>query len=291
MTARPRQLAGLTCLLAFATPMLGSCGGSPQGGSVTATPAYGSEEFGLTLEELTIKVEQTETAIGQCMSKAGFTYVPLDFVSVKAAMDSDQSKPGLSDEEYIAQYGLGVTTQFDKPIVNFGAGPLNQATLDAMADTDQVAYRRGLWGDQPDFNLVRSLEEEDFSQSDGCTRAAAEETFSSTELSGSYVNPADKLLESDKRMVDALAKWSDCLREAGFDYQHPDAIVTDLEERLAAVLEGQTPDALVGPAADALKELQGEELAIATADSTCFEDHVADVEEQIESEIYGGPQS
>ena len=291
MTARPRQLARLAYLMAIAVPTLASCGGSSSGGAATAEPAFGSEEFGLTLEELTSKVEQAEAAIGQCMSSAGFTYVPLDFVSVKEAMDSDQTKPGLSDEEYIAQFGLGVTTQFDKPIVSFGAGPQNQATVDALPAADQVAYRRGLWGDQPEYTLVRSLEEEDFSQADGCTRTAAEQSFSSTELSGSYINPSDKLLESDKRMVDALAAWSTCLRDAGFDYQHPDAIVADLEERLAAVLAGQDPEALVGPAADALKELQGEELAIAVADSTCFEDHVESVEAQIESEIYGRPQS
>lgn len=287
-STRPLRAATFGVLAALA---LAGCGGSNSGGGASAPPQYGSEEFGLTLEQLTVKVEQAEAAIGECMTAGGFAYVPLDFVSVKQAMDSDQSKPGLSDEQYIAQYGFGVTTQFDKPIVTFGAGPQNQATLAALAPADQVAYRRALWGEAPDRTLVRALEEEDFSSTGGCTKTAAAKAFTVAELSGSYVNPADKLLESDKRMVGALSAWSDCMREAGFDYEHPDAAIADLQDRLAALTKGQELTTLAGPAKAALAELQGEELAIAAADKACFEDNVEEVEAQIESEIYGAKQS
>ena len=54
-------------------------------------------------------------------------------------------KPGLSSEEYVKQFGLGITTQFDKPLVTFGAGPQNNASIEALPSSDQVAYRDRVW--------------------------------------------------------------------------------------------------------------------------------------------------
>lgn len=285
-----RHPVALGALAVVSLSLLSGCGGGSSGDANTREPKYGSEEFGLTLEQLTVRVEQTEAAVGVCMSKAGFQYVPLDFVTVKRAMDSDETAPGLSDEQYVAQFGFGITTQLDKPIVAFGAGPQNQRILEGMPEPNQVAYRRALWGEQPEWTIVRALEEEDFSQTEGCTRSAAEQLFSATELTGSYVNPGDTLIESDKRMIAALKKWSSCMRAAGFDYDHPDAIADDLRERLATITRGQDPKALGSTAQRDLKALQGEELAIARADTTCFESNVEEVEATVEAEIYGARQ-
>lgn len=270
-----------------------SCGDDSSSPATSGTAVSGNapEEFGLTLAELAERIESTERLIAKCMTDAGFQYVAVDFVSVKQAMDSDQSAVGISNEEFVKQFGLGVTTQFDKPIVVFGAGPENTAYLAGLPAADQVAYRRGLWGETPDWNHARALEEEDFSETGGCTLAAAEQTYTETEVGGAYVNPVDKRLEQDPRMVAALGAWSECMNADGYEYDHPDNVDDDLRERLAAITLGQDPKTLTGPALDALTELQGEELAIAGVYLGCEEEHIVPVEEAIEAELYGAPQA
>ncbi len=266
-----------------------ACGEGTSSTSSTpdSTANAAPEEFGLSLTELAARIEDTEALIARCMTDAGFQYVAVDFVSIKEAMGSDKSAPGLSSDDYVKQFGLGITTQFDKPLVTFGAGPENTAYLDALPASDQVAYRRALWGEAADWNHARALEEEDFSESGGCTRAAAEQTYSSNELTSAYVNPADVLVEQDPRMIAALKDWSDCMRADGYEYDHPDQIDVDLRERLDAITQGQDPETLTGPALDALHDLQGEELAIAALLTSCEEDHIEPVQDELESQLYG----
>jgi hypothetical protein len=272
--------------------VIGACG-SDAASSNTSTGDASSNapaEFGLSLSELSARIDKTESLISQCMDAAGFQYIAIDSVSIKEAMQSDKSAPGVSSEDYVKQFGLGITTQFDKPIVTFAAGPENMAYLEGLAQSDQVAFKRELWGDSPDWNHARALEEEDFSQSGGCTRSAAEQAYSPTEISGAYVNPGDARLEQDPRMIAAIAAWSDCMRVDGYQYDNPAQVESDLRERLDAIVQGQDPTTLAGPAADALHELQGEELAIAGVLTSCEEEHIEPVQATIEAELYGAPQ-
>ncbi|MFN0027956.1 MAG: hypothetical protein ACKV2O_12385 [Acidimicrobiales bacterium] len=264
---------------------LAACGGDDAGSDETESNV--PEEFGLTLAQLATRVEQTEQLIATCMTTAGFDYVAIDFSTVKKAMDSDQSAPGLSDDAYLKQFGMGITTQFDKPIVDFGAGPQNTTSLNGLPQPDQVAFRRALWGEQVEWNHARALEGEDFSQTDGCTRSSAEQTYSPDELTGAYVNPADRAVEQDPRMVAALGAWSECMQDEGYAYDHPDQVEADLRDQLAAIVQGQDPKALTGPSLEALKTLQGEELAIAEVHTSCEENHIEPVQIKIEAELYG----
>lgn len=268
------------------------CGGGDSSSDETdpGQTEQATEEFGLSATTLAKRIEDTEALIAKCMSAAGFQYVALDSVSVLQAMSSDQTAAGISDEDYVKQYGLGITTQFDKPIVAFGAGPENTSALDSLSATEQVAFRRTLWGDRPDWNHVRALEDEDFSATQGCTRSAAEQTYSADELSGSYVNPTDVLIEQDPRMIAAIAAWSDCMREEGFQYDTPDQAENDLRDRLEAITQGQDPQTLSGASLAALTELQGEELAIAGVFTDCEEEHIDEVQAQVEAEVFGAPQ-
>lgn len=273
--------------------LLAACGGASTAGSATesaSADAIGSEEFGLTMEELAVRVEQVEAAIRDCMTAAGFEYVPVDFTTVKAAMDTDKSAPGVSEEDFLAQYGLGITTRFDDPVVELGRGEQNVAIFSALPPADQVAYSRALWGESPDVTLARALEDEDFSGADGCTRSAAEQHFTQEELTGSYINPGDIRIEQDPRTVAAIEAWSGCMQDAGYDYTHPDEVEADLHQQLDAILVGADPEALSGPQQGALTELQGYERAVAGVLLSCEEEHVQPVVEQVESEIYGAPQ-
>ena len=282
-----RTLLVASLALGALTVACGSSAPSSSGGPAATAP----EEFGLSRAALATRIEKTEGLIAKCMTDAGFQYIALDFVTIKKAMDSDQTARGVSSDEYVKQFGLGITTQFNQPIVAFGAGQENNTYLEGLPPSDQVAFKRTLWGESPDWNHARAIENEDFSQTGGCTRTAAEQTYSSTEISGGYVNPLDARIEQDPRMVAAIKKWSDCMLADGFQYDNPTQVEDDLHARLDAILQGQDPGTLTGPALDSLHQLQGEELAIAAVLTTCEETNITPVQDAIEAELFGAPQS
>ena len=252
----------------------------------------GSEEFGLTTEQLASRIDTVEGAIRRCMTSAGFEYVPVDFATIKAAMGSDKTKLGVSDPDFIAQFGYGISTRLGEPdpVVLNGKGEQNVTIYAALAPNDKISYDRSLHGENPNATFARALESEDLSGTGGCTRTAIEQNFAPAELVATYVNPVDARIASDKRMIDALAKWSKCVRAAGYEYDQPDDGPVDIANRLAGILKGQDPKTLTGPALDALTQLQGYERAVAVTAHKCVTDLVEPVVAQIESEIFGAPQ-
>jgi hypothetical protein len=153
-----------------------------------------------------------------------------------------------------------------------------------------VAYNLTLFGQNPDATFAVSLEAEDFSRTGGCTRTAVEQVFTQEQLSTTYVNPKDALIEQDPRMIAAVGQFSDCLREAGFNYNHPNEIEPDIKNRLDGITKDLPLEALSGEAQTALTELQGEERAVAAVASECEAEFIEPVAVQIERELYGGPQ-
>jgi hypothetical protein len=252
----------------------------------------GTEEFGLTEAELVSSVEAVETLIATCMSEAGFEYYPVDYATVRKAMDADKAAAGLTTEEYAAAYGYGISTQppggADSPAI-IGLGEQNMQIFNSLSQPDQNAYNYTLFGENTDATFAVSLEAEDFSETGGCTRTAIEQAFSPEELSTAYYNPSDALVEQDPRVIAAISAWSNCMREAGFDYDNPEEIESDLEDRLDAILDGADPQTL-SPAAQAdLTELQGEERATAVADLECELKLIEPAVRQVETELYGAP--
>ena len=264
-----------------------ACGGSSASSRTSSrAPKFGSEEFGLTPTQLATRVEDVETSTGKCMAAAGFEYVPVAFERVRKAMTSDKSAPGLSDEEYINQYGFGVTTQFDKPGREIGLGEQNIRIYENLSTEDQAAYDHALFGENPDATFALTLEAEDFSETGGCTRKAIEQYFKANEFNTSYINPGDVVIDQDPRVIKAIAKWSDCVRtDTGFDYSHPDDIESGLDERLQAITGGVDPTSLTGSAKDALIQLQNEERATAKAAYKCEEQVLQPVIDDVEAEI------
>lgn len=282
--------------------VLAACGGglAPEvqsadasGGSQEQLP--GTEEFGMTREELVRNIEAVESLIAQCMSEAGFEYVAADYDTVRAGMVADKSLPGLSEEEFIAQYGYGIATLYtglapqlaDETVpAKLGLGRQNIAIFNALSPADQVAYNRTLFGENADATFAVAIEAEDFSRTGGCTRAAIEQVFAPEQLNVTYKNPLDALIEQDPRMVTAMEAFADCIRAAGFDYSHPEQIESDIKNRLAAITGGAPLEALTADARDALVELQGEERAVAAVAFQCEEDILSPVEEQIQRELF-----
>ena len=248
----------------------------------------------MTQEELVINIEAVEGLIATCMNEGGFEYIAADFETVRAGMLADKSLPGLSEEEFIAQYGFGISTLYtglDPQLADaatpakIGLGEQNVQIYNSLSSADQVAYNRTLLGENTDATFAVTLEAEDFSRTGGCTRAAVEAVFTPEQLAVTYVNPLDFLIEQDPRMITALAEFADCIRAEGFDYSHPDEAEEDIRERLDAITNGDPPEALSTEAQAALTELQGEEQAIAEVSFACEEEIIVPVEEQIQAEL------
>lgn len=248
---------------------------------------FGAEEFGLTMSELNERAEQVEALVASCMAEAGFEYVPVDFTTIRRAMTSDKSAPGLSGSEYLREYGHGITTQPDKPIVEVGLGDQNRRILEGLAETDQVAYRRTLWGQNTDATLAFGLESEDFSRTGGCTRSAIEQVFEPHELAATYFNPADALILLDGRAQEALDQFAGCMSDSGFAYRHPDDVDIDLQLKYDNLVQGRSHDALPADEAEELLALQDEERAVTSASDSCEARHLEPVLDRIEEEFFG----
>jgi len=269
-----------------------------QGSATGQDSLPGTEEFGLSKEGLVTSIEAVESLIATCMNDAGFEYIAVDYATVRKGMVSDKSLPGLSEEKYIDQFGYGISTLYTglppqladaATPATIGLGEQNLQIFNSLSAADQVAYNRTLFGENTDATFAVTLEAEDFSQTGGCTRTAIEQVFNLEELSTTYYNPLDALVDQDPRMIAALAEFADCVRVAGFNYNHPFEIEVDLKKRLHAITGGAPVETLSAEAQAALTELQGEERAVAVVATECEARIIEPVAEQILRELYAAP--
>lgn len=253
---------------------------------------YGTEEMGMTMEELVETLENAETLISQCMREAGFEYVAVDFNTARKAMLWDEAQPELEERDVLADVGFGISTLYsdetipqladDSHPAKVGLGEQNVQVYRSLSPADQVAYNRTLLGDNADATFALALEAEDFSRTGGCTRKAAEALFEPDELTLSYVNPLDALLNQHPRMVEAFEDYSQCIQAAGYDYADPDSLESDIASRLSEITKGIPFEGLSAGAKEALAKLQEEERAVAVASFDCEEEHVHPVQEELE---------
>lgn len=272
--------------------------GAPAAAAPPATP--GSEEFGLTPRELVQAVEKVEAEIARCMRAQGFEYVAADYETVRRGMSSDKNLPGLSREEFIGRYGMGISTLYTgrPPQLETGYSPgrvglgeRNVAIYRGLAPADQVAYNRALFGPNHEATFAVALERENFSATGGCTRKGIERAFSPDQMVASYYNPKDALINKDPRMKAALRKYAQEMRKLGFDYAHPDEVDPDLRKRLDALTQNQTlpPERLSPEQAKALKALQDYERRVSKKHYDLLDNLFDPVEEQIAKEMFARP--
>jgi hypothetical protein len=248
--------------------------------------------MGLTEKQFVEHVEAVESRVAQCMSQAGFEYVPVDVETVRLAMQAVRVLPGYTPEEYHQTWGYGISTRFDNRVKEIGLGP-NLATLRGLTPADREAYERTLYGDEPDETFAFAFDEEDFSSTGGCTRKAVEQVFTKEQVRGDYVNPKDVLIDEDPRIVAANERWIQCMKDRGwetkYDYEDQDDIMAELERRFEKLVGDDDPRTLTGPRLEQLKALQREEIAISMADFRCETKHTDPVYRQVETEVIGFP--
>lgn len=277
-------------LAAAAVFAVSACGGeAPGAGKRKELP--GVLEFGLSEQEFADHVERVQQLIADCMNAAGFEYVPVDVKTIQAGQKRMRSDPGYTRRTYKEKWGLGVTTRFDNPVRDVGLGP-NLRIWHGLPPADEAAYSRALFGADPTQDFTTALDDEDFSETGGCTRKAVAKVFTDDQLKGTYVNPKDVLIESDPRIVKAHADWSKCMKRRGYDYAwDQDEIIDEYGERLDELLDGDDPASLTGSRLAALRNLQQAEIAVSLADVECEMKYADEVYRQIEIEVYGKPVS
>ena len=273
-----------------------ACGGSAGGGSESSgsDPAdreaelgFGTREYGLTDEEWTRAVEGVQAEIASCMAAAGFEYVPADVDTVELAMSAVRTEPGMSREEYKREFGFGVTTRFDNRVKEIELGAQNLAIYASLSDADKVAYDRTLYGDDPDATFAFHFDEEDFEPTGGCTRQAIDATFTEAQRDPNFINPKDILVASDGRVAEAELAWTDCMGEAGYEYEDQDEIIEEFGERLDDLLDGDDPDDLPPARAAQLADLQQEEIEISLVDLECQILHTDEQIREVEIDLFG----
>ncbi len=278
-----------------------SAAANPATNPAAAQPAaLGSEEFGLSPRQLVQAIEKVEAQITRCMRAQGFEYVAVDYETVRKGMNSDKTLPGLTRPEFISKYGMGITTLYTgrAPQVETGYSPgrvglgeRNVAIFNGLRPADQVAYNRALFGANPDATFAVTLEQENFTRTAGCTRKGVETAFTPEQLSVSYYNPKDALINKDPRMKAVLRQYAQQMRKLGFDYAHPDDVAPDLRKRLDALTQGQSipTDKMSPDQTKALKALQDYERRVSNKHYDLLDNVFDPVEEQIAKEMFARP--
>lgn len=248
---------------------------------------FGTREYGLTDAQWTTAVESVQAEIASCMAEAGFEYIPADVDTVELAMQAVRTEPGVDRVAYKEEWGYGVTTRFDNRPKEIELGPQNIAIYDSLSAADQVAYDRTLYGEDPDATFSFQFDEENFGPTGGCTRKAIDASFSEQQLDPNFVNPKDLFLEKDGRVTEAELNWADCMGEAGYDYEDQDEIIEEYGERLDELLAGDDPESLPPARAQALADLQAEEIAVSLVDVDCQIRFIDDIIRDVEIELFG----
>jgi hypothetical protein len=291
--ARRPGAAPLAVLAACAALGLAACGSttstSGSGSSSSSAPAGASVEDQLGFDQagITARQSRVEGRIRDCMKAQGFDYIPVDPFAQRAAVTGATR---LSDEDFLKQFGYGISTLWGRGGAT--ADP-NQRVRASLGGADRRAYDRALWGDEAGATFQAAVDSGDFTKLGGCTRRATSAVFGGAQVLTQLQSKLDQLDErilEDQRMVRAVESWSTCMADAGYRYEDPDDIDTDITKRAEKIV-GPLPGAFAtGPANGqqpppydhaALAALQREEVAIARADFACEQKHITPVEAKV----------
>jgi hypothetical protein len=291
-TETSMRLATLLTIAALGSALaLSACGGggdaqgSATGGKASKQPSGPVEDqLGFDTAGIMARQSRVEADIHECMKAQGFDYVPVDPFAQRAAVTGASR---LSDEDFLNQFGYGISTLWGRGGTQ--SDP-NQQLRTTLGPADRRAYDRALWGDNPGATFQAAVDSGDFTKLGGCTRKATESVFGGaqvlTQLQGK-LDQLDERILADQRMVRALERWTSCMAEAGYRYEDPDEIDSDLTKRMERIVGPVPGPFATGPGSGqkavsydhaALAALQRDEVAIARADYGCERKDITPVE-------------
>jgi hypothetical protein len=253
-----------------------------------AEPVEFEETLGFSGEGIVERQSRVEGEIRDCMKTQGFEYVPLDPLVQERALTGK----AMTEEEFIKQFGDGVSTLFDRGLGR-GATDPNERIRENLSAADRKAYDFALGGENPAVTFAEAVDSGDFSELGGCAKQASEAEFGGAAVVTALIGKLDELDEAivqDQRMVRATERWSTCLAKKGFEYADPDDIEEELGERFQAIVGSDVPPGATtappGLSYDraALAELQREEVRLGAADLECENREIDPVERVVRPE-------
>jgi hypothetical protein len=269
----------LLSLIAIAALGFAGCG---DGEKKPAEVVELEETLGFSSDGILERQSRVENRIRECMTTQGFEYTPVDPFAQQQALTG---KARLSEEEFIEQFGYGISTLFGRATEQ--ADP-NEQIRRSLSATDRAAYDRALWGDNRGATFADAVDSGHFGELGVCTKQASEAIFGGGPVLTALVAKLDELdgnILEDQRMVRANEKWSACMTQRGFRYADPGDIEGDVEKRFASIVGvGVRPGATAPPDAGtsydrgALAELRRDEVRVAGADLACEKQEITPVE-------------
>jgi hypothetical protein len=269
----------LSCVaIMLGVTLVAGCGGDEKSDE---PPQELEERLGFSREGIMERQSRVEGEIRDCMKAQGFDYIPVDPFAQQQALTG---KARISDEEFIKQFGYGISTLFGR---GGSQSDPNDRIRKSLSTADRAAYDRALFGENVGVTFAEAVDSGDFTELGGCTKQASESVFGGAETLTTLVEKLDELDEriaQDQRMVRAVEKWSACMADAGFRYTQPDDIDADVLKRFRAVVgSGVRPGATAPPAGTsydpaALRTVQREEVKIGTTDLDCEKREIVPVE-------------
>ncbi len=252
---------------------------SQTGGSI-------EDQLGFTRKGITAAQAKVENEIAACMKQQGFDYIPGDPVAVQAALTG---KPNMSDAEFEAQFGYGISTLYGRGTPQ--SDP-NVKIRDALSPVDRTAYDKALSGGQPEQTFFHAVDTGDFSELGGCTKTATDKAFGGSELLNTLQRKLDELDDSilaDQRMVKANAAWTTCMQDAtGESYEDAEAVEDEIRQQFETIVGPPLPPGQVAPEGSydraALAKLQQREVELSNKDLACERKKITPVEDVVRKE-------
>jgi hypothetical protein len=272
----------LIAALALVAALAAGCGEEE---ASTEPPVELEDQLGFSESGVIERQTRVENLIRDCMKAQGFDYVPVDPLAQQAALTG---KAKLTDEEFLEQFGYGISTLFGRGSPQ--ADP-NERLRKSLGSADRSAYDRALWGESPGLTFAEAIDSDAATELGGCTKKATEQVFGGAAVLAKVQGKFDELEEritQDQRMVRAVERWSKCMADDGYRYEEPEEIDTDMIQRFRSIAgAGVQPGASAPPVAgatydrSALAGLQREEVRIARADLACEKRHITPVELEV----------
>ena len=126
------------------------------------------DQLGFDSAGIMARQSRVEASIRDCMKAQGFDYVPVDPYAQRAAVTGASR---LSDEEFLRQFGYGISTLWGRG--GQQADP-NERIRRSLGPADRAAYERALWGENAGSTFAAAVDSGDFTKLGGCTRRATE---------------------------------------------------------------------------------------------------------------------
>lgn len=204
-----------------------------------------------------------QEAIRACMAEEGFDYIP-----VQQPEESYQVWGPENEEEMARTQGFGISTwygnedQFTEEAVEW-EDP-NQETVEAMSESEREAYYEALYGSEEEQMEGATTEidpdtGEEYTTFEGSYYGAGCDGQASEEIWGDQSQGEDlwqelepemtamyERVQADPRIVALDEEWSECMADAGYEYESQNQMYETIYEETPGSLQARFNE-IVGP--------------------------------------------